>query len=935
MKIKFILFSALLAASIFAQDSTQSFISLKNTGVQEFLDKYPDYDGRGTIVLILDTGIDMGIDGLTKTSTGETKVIDVQDFTGQGDVELFKAEIDEDDDIYYFINDDKEYKVAGADKLDLKAVNDQYMIGLLSETMWMNSGSRVRDVNSNDTTDDQFFVVVFQTKENDETFWVAYIDVNGNGDISDEKPMRDYKVNQDIFKFPNENGLPFFTIGINIFPAEKRISFFYDDGSHGTHCAGIAAGYNIGNAAINGIAPGAYLIGLKLGNNNLAGGATVTESMKNAFLYADKISKERKEPCIINMSFGIGSELEARSDIALFLEELVKENPYLYICTSNGNDGPGISTTGLPAASNAIFSSGAVLAQDIANDLYGSMIDGDIILHFSSRGGEVSKPDVVSPGAATSTVPNFAGYDRFWGTSMASPYSTGVVSLLLSAVNVEFPDVKIPSRLLYKVLRESAVPMEGYKLVDQGGGLININNAFELLKKYIKKGEIDKFETYTVTGFSPNMPDNKAPNMYVRNGSIITGDENFSFLVRRDNFIKKDKFYRIFNLKSDSDWLIPIGKKFNIRNDQPARISYKIDQTKLIEPGLYNGEIIAYRNKTDVTEFEMMATIAIPYEFTRENHYSTKWKDETLAPGKHKRYFLNVPLGASSLKIKLTSDTEAYTNCRFYLHDPDGREALFGIFNGGKEDINYERYYFDPEPGVYELVVLGQYTAKDLSTYDLSVDFNSIQRTDENLVSKENNSIEIINLFDKIEKYKLSGKILGYQKEYNIFLDSVETYDIPFVIKKNEKSKHFKLEISKEDFNKVTDFAFLIYDDKGKAKAASGFSYKSASISIKNSSDEDETNYKLTLIPGYANEAGQICVKITETTIVDSPAEMKVTNKNSTNLTLYPSITEKLNCKFSIPDYEIPEDAKPYGKINFNSRSTDKTVLEIPVHFKF
>ncbi len=42
--------------------------------------------------------MDQGIDGLTHTSTGEVKVIDVQDFTGQGDVQLYEADIDEEDD---------------------------------------------------------------------------------------------------------------------------------------------------------------------------------------------------------------------------------------------------------------------------------------------------------------------------------------------------------------------------------------------------------------------------------------------------------------------------------------------------------------------------------------------------------------------------------------------------------------------------------------------------------------------------------------------------------------------------------------------------------------------------------------------------------------------------------------------------------------------
>jgi len=153
---KIILFAVLLFASVFAQDSVQSFISIKNTGVNEFHEKYPKYDGRGTIVMVLDTGIDIGVDGLIKTSTGEDKVLDVQDFTGQGDVKFYEAEIDEDNDSLFFINEEMGYRIAGADSLSLKASDNKYFIGLLKEKKWLNSGSKVKDVNRNGTRNDKF-----------------------------------------------------------------------------------------------------------------------------------------------------------------------------------------------------------------------------------------------------------------------------------------------------------------------------------------------------------------------------------------------------------------------------------------------------------------------------------------------------------------------------------------------------------------------------------------------------------------------------------------------------------------------------------------------------------------------------------------------------------------------------------------------------------
>ena len=67
MKVKLIIsffFFSFLSLIILPQKLDQSFIAIKSTGVQEFLEKYPDYDGRGTLILILDSGVDIGVEGV-------------------------------------------------------------------------------------------------------------------------------------------------------------------------------------------------------------------------------------------------------------------------------------------------------------------------------------------------------------------------------------------------------------------------------------------------------------------------------------------------------------------------------------------------------------------------------------------------------------------------------------------------------------------------------------------------------------------------------------------------------------------------------------------------------------------------------------------------------------------------------------------------------
>ena len=284
----------------------RGLMPLRSTGIIPFLRGNPAYDGRGVLIGILDSGIDAGVDGLAVTTTGRQKILDLRDFSGEGAIPLSQLRPEGDTVMVDGV------RLAGFRRVLAFNVAGPYYGGILREIPLGNAPAA--DVDGNGRVGDSLAIVVTRASDG----WVIFVDTDRDGSLATERPIHDYLVGHETFGWARPGHKAPLSVAANLSEDDgrPRLDLFFDTSGHGTHVSGIAAGYNIyGVKGFNGVAPGAQLLGLKIANN-AQGGISTTGSMLRAMDYAIRFAAERRLPLVLNMSFGVGNEIEgtARMD---------------------------------------------------------------------------------------------------------------------------------------------------------------------------------------------------------------------------------------------------------------------------------------------------------------------------------------------------------------------------------------------------------------------------------------------------------------------------------------------------------------------------------------------------------------------------------------------------------------------------------------------
>ncbi len=136
--------------------------------------------------------------------------------------------------------------------------------------------------------------------EDEDRVWRACVDTSEKGDLDTCTVLTSFR---DSHKYATFSYTDMLNYTVRILPQDNTLQIVTDSSTHGTHVASIAAGYHHHNnddqnGVTNGVAPGAQIVSIKIGDNRINGMET-GYSLANACRYVLEYKCD-----LVNYSFG-------------------------------------------------------------------------------------------------------------------------------------------------------------------------------------------------------------------------------------------------------------------------------------------------------------------------------------------------------------------------------------------------------------------------------------------------------------------------------------------------------------------------------------------------------------------------------------------------------------------------------------------------------
>jgi hypothetical protein len=651
------------------------YMPTRDTGAAQFVNEHPGYDGRGVTIGILDLGVDLDHPSLNTTSTGARKIVDWVTYTDPftdgdptwrfftGTVNVVGGTFTAFSGTYTGVGEDGTYRFARM-REDLLGAGSEYGIACGS------------DLNRNGACGD-FFVMLWRTSDNK-----VWTDSDNDHSFADESAMTDYKVNYDVGYFghddpatPVRESVPFV---IQTDLPDLAVNVGIVSGAHGSHVAGIAAGNHLFGGEMSGAAPGAKIVSVRV---CLFVAGCTSHALIEGMIYAI----ETDHVDVVNMSIGgLPALNDGNNTRAILYNRLIEDNnAEMFI--SAGNSGPGENTIGDPAVATKVMAVGAYIHKDTWQRDYGS--DSTFLdnLHpFSSRGPAEDgalKPQIVAPGAAVSSVPTWQngqpvtgtyilppGYGMFNGTSMAAPQAAGAAALLISAAKQQQAGMFWRAAQLRMAMNSTARYLDRYSAADQGNGLIDVGQAWNLLRTNLKPVNItSRVAVHTLLSDFLAEP-GFGPGIYDREGVTVGQPYVRTYTFTRTSGSTRPVLYHLRWVGNDGTF--SSQNNLLLRRNVPTTLAVSVNPST---SGIHSAILRLDNSSSDGIEYETMNTVIAPEQLTAANGYSVT-KSGLIGRNQVLRYFFLVPAGNPVLKVDFSGPdaTPGTGQARFLRFHPYG-----------------------------------------------------------------------------------------------------------------------------------------------------------------------------------------------------------------------------------------------------------------------
>ncbi|MFF6781216.1 S8 family serine peptidase [Streptomyces sp. NPDC012510] len=697
------------------------------TGAVDFVQHTPKADGRGITIGVVDSGVDLAHPALRKTTTGQRKIVDWVTSTDP---------VVDGDETWRAMTAEVSGSAFTYGGRSWRAPAGSYRINVFHESATrageLRYGNADGDANRDgDTTDD--WGVLYDAEAGTVT-----VDVDDDGDFTDDKPMKPYKNGYRIGYFGKDKPStkiserqPFVVEIRKDVPMDPlggewagKKSDFVNIGlvasSHGTHVAGITAANGLFGGKMNGAAPGARIVSSRA---CLFGPFCSTIAMDEGMI--DLVVNRGVD--VVNMSIGslpaVNDGHSARAE--LYSRLIDKYGVQLVI--SAGNEGPGANTVNDPAIADKAVSVGAGISKETWAANYGSGVKNPYSVFPWSSGGPREDggfaPTLVAPGSSVNTIPTWMpsevreeagwklppGYAMYNGTSMASPQAAGAIALLLSAA--ERQRVDLPPARLRTALTSTARHIEGLQAYEEGTGRIDIGAAWKSIKSAEKGAPARR---YTVKAPVDTALDQelKTPGfgtgVYDREGGLKAGQKKtYGITLTRTSGPDKALAHDLRLRNNAGGTFALVGPK-SVRLGLNKPVTVKVRATPK-SAGIKSARLEIDDPTTVGVDRQILTTVVVSTPAKYTFSASDKVRRNSV-----KSYFVTVPPGAGTLEVALDGLKDGNATYFSAIHP-------YGTPMEDDDDNTPDvAAYPNPQPGVWEIAVYEDYYSERLdNAYDL------------------------------------------------------------------------------------------------------------------------------------------------------------------------------------------------------------------------